>query len=97
MSTQDAIGYEAARPALVRIAELEAAVIRQAREITRLRLLLTIIEPEDTLVRLPDGGEIQAEEQVWAEAIHILVSKYGNEFRDILDEVGMLYYARGGV
>lgn len=92
-----AIGYEAARPALARIAELENALIRQAKEITRLRTLLAIVEPADTLVRLPDGGEIPAEDHVWCEAINITLSRYAADFQATLDEIGLIAYARGGV
>lgn len=95
--TTEAIGSEAARPAIARITELESALVRQAREITRLRMLLTIVEPEDTLVRLPNGGEIPADDHVWCEAVHILVSRYQADFRDILDGVGLVYYGRGEV
>lgn len=91
----DTIGPTAAAPAIARIAELESAVIRQAKEITRLRLLLTIIEPEDTLVRLPDGCEIQADEQLWAEAVNILLTKHGEDFHDILDDLGTSLYLGG--
>lgn len=97
MSSIESIGYEASRPALVRIAELENALIRQAREITRLRALLAIVEPADTLVRLPDGGEIPAEDHVWAEAVNITITRHESDFRDVLDEIGMVYYGRGGV
>ena len=92
----EAIGYDAARPAIDRIAELERTITRQNAELSRLRLLLAIIEPDDTLIYLPDGGEIAADDTVWAHAVSGLIRKHGCEFHDILDQLGMAVYVRGG-
>lgn len=93
MNTTDAIGYEAVAPALARIAELEREARILASRLYHAQLALAIVHPDDTTARLPDGAEIPADDDMWAEAVSLTVRNNSHEYHEILDRLAARAYA----
>ena len=88
----NAITHDAAAPALARIAELEHELHVLASHLYRANLALAILEPDDTIARLPDGSEIPADRAMWSEAVSRSVRNNSHEFHEILDTLAANAY-----